>query len=214
MNRETSAPRAHSWALILAALGIVFGDIGTSPLYALRESFLHAQVPLTEANILGILSLIFWTLILVICVKYVPVVMKADNRGEGGILSLLALVLKQPKAPRRRMFVLGLMGAALLYGDGVITPAISVLSAVEGLKILTPHLGGFVVPITLVLIVLLFLGQKHGTAKIGKVFGPIILFWFLCIGLLGLRQIFLYPAVLEALSPLLAFKFFYHQSSL
>ncbi len=204
----------RTFSLAVAALGVVFGDIGTSPLYALRESFTHSQVPLTSNNILGILSLIFWTLVLIICVKYVLVVLRANNKGEGGILSLLALVLQQPKAPRRWLFTIGIFGAALLYGDGLITPAISVLSAVEGLKILTPSFEPIVVPVTMGLIVCLFLGQRYGTGRIGLIFGPVIFLWFLVIGLLGAAKIAENPAVLMAVSPTYAVNFFLAQHQL
>jgi len=198
--------------LSLTALGVVFGDIGTSPLYALRECFLglHRYAP-TEANILGVLSLIFWALLLIVSVKYLLFVMRADNRGEGGILALLAMLKPWRSRPRRHRTVLaaiGLFGAALLYGDGVITPAISVLSAVEGLTVAAPMLGAYVLPTTITILVLLFLLQRRGTTGVGAVFGPIMIIWFLVIALLGIRGIILEPHVMRALNPLHALRFF------
>jgi len=199
--------------LALGALGVVFGDIGTSPLYALRECFgAEHALPVTADNILGVLSLIFWTLFLVISVKYMAFVMRADNKGEGGILSLMALAssaFRDQNGKQRRwmIVILGLFGTALLYGDGVITPAISVLSAVEGLAIVTPIFEPFILPITVVLIVLLFLFQYFGTGRIGVVFGPIIMVWFITIGLLGWHWIAQNPSVLFALNPFYAAEF-------
>ena len=171
-----SAPRDNNLsALTLAAIGVVFGDIGTSPLYAMRECFggSHAIAP-THDNVLGVLSLIFWALIIVISIKYVTFVMRADNRGEGGILALLALTTRNFKGTKQQrgwLIGLGIFGAALFYGDGVITPAISVLSAVEGLHIATPMLDDYVIPITLVILLALFLIQARGTARVGAYFG-------------------------------------------
>jgi len=167
--------------LTLSALGIVYGDIGTSPLYAFKECFLgkHA-VAAMPANILGVLSLIFWSLILVISIKYLLLVLRADNDGEGGVLALMQLVLPRHKGIRYTLLLgLGLFGAALLYGDGMITPAISVLSAVEGLHVATPAFEPYVVPVTVVILTGLFLMQKRGTAGVGIVFGPVMLLWFL-----------------------------------
>jgi len=198
--------------LSLTALGVVYGDIGTSPLYALRECF-HGSHPLepTPGNVLGILSLVFWALTLVISIKYLLFMMRADNRGEGGILALLALITPVrflSPVQRRFLIPLGLFGAALLYGDGVITPAISVLSAVEGLKVATPALGGMVQPITILILVLLFLFQKRGTARVGAVFGPIMAIWFTTLALLGIGGILRAPEVFAALNPLHGFHFF------
>lgn len=206
--------RGGIWTLTLGALGVVFGDIGTSPLYALRECFAPEHgLALTPDNILGILSLVFWSLVVVIGIKYLGFVMRADNKGEGGILSLMALVIRtfQGYGQARRRIVLttlGLIGAALLYGDGVITPAISVLSAVEGLAIVTPALKHWVVPLTIFVINALFLMQRFGTARIGGIFGPIILVWFFVIGGLGFMGITRYPDVLAALAPWHAVQFF------
>jgi KUP system potassium uptake protein len=189
----------------------VYGDIGTSPLYALRECFQgpHGVQP-TPANVLGVLSLVVWAMTFVVTVKYLGFVMQADNRGEGGILALLALVGRRraSRPGRRALLVLGLFGAALLYGDGVITPAISVLGAIEGLKVATPALAHLVVPITVAILVLLFAFQKHGTARVGLVFGPVMLLWFVCIALAGVHGILRDPGVLRALSPVHAVTFF------
>ena len=209
------APRGrYLLVLSLAALGVVYGDIGTSPLYALRECFHgpHAIAPL-PANILGVLSLIFWALVIVISIKYLVFVLRADNHGEGGILSLTAL--STPIKPSGRsehtfLIMLGIFGAALLYGDGIITPAISVLSAVEGLSVATPVLSHFVVPFTIVIIVGLFFFQNRGTAKVGKIFGPVMLVWFAALAVLGIAQIVRHPSVLVAINPLYASEFFIH----
>ena len=189
-------------SLALGALGVVYGDIGTSPLYAMRESFLG--VPPTRDNILGILSLIVWALILVITLKYVMLILRADNHGEGGILALTSRVGQSPAATKRwfpAMLTLGLFGTALLYGDGMITPAISVLSAVEGLELAYPALGPYVLGITVCILTALFAMQSWGTEKVGKIFGPITLFWFCTLALLGIRQIVLEPSILTAFSP-------------
>ncbi|HUG37087.1 MAG TPA: KUP/HAK/KT family potassium transporter, partial [Candidatus Limnocylindrales bacterium] len=197
--------------LALAALGVVFGDIGTSPLYALRECFSgpHGIEP-SPANIRGVLSLVLWSLVLVISVKYVLYIMRADNRGEGGILALMALVRPAGRrGPQRWAIVtLGLFGAALLYGDGAITPAISVLSAVEGLSVVTPALDSYIVPIAIVILVAFFLLQKRGTAKIGALFGPVMLVWFGVLAVLGAAAILRVPEVLIAAFPEHAVSFF------
>jgi KUP system potassium uptake protein len=209
------APQSHGHAstplaqMALAALGVVYGDIGTSPLYALRECFHGDRIAVNSANVLGILSLILWVLILCIGVKYMVFVLRADNRGEGGILALTALAC--PARLRNRkwlLFGLGIFGAALLYGDGIITPAISVLSAVEGLKLATDGLTPFVVPITVAILVVLFLQQRHGTGKIGAVFGPIVVCWFVTLGALGVHGILMNPGVLAAINPAYALSFF------
>ncbi len=193
--------------LSLAAIGVVYGDIGTSPLYTLNTIFTAGvhPVPLNQENILGILSLIFWSLMIVVSFKYVAFIMQADNRGEGGIMALLALALSQlgeNGRTRTVILMLGLFGAALLYGDGVITPAISVLSAVEGLQIASPLFKDFVIPITLTILFGLFIFQRKGTASIGALFGPIMSLWFATLGLLGIRSILSAPYVLNALNPL------------
>lgn len=211
IERET--PRGnYLFVLSLAALGVVYGDIGTSPLYALRECFHgpHAIAP-TAANILGVLSLIFWSLIIVISTKYLVFVLRADNHGEGGILSLAALatpITPSGKTEKWLLIALGTFGAALLYGDGIITPAISVLGAMEGISVATPSLTPFVVPLTIGIIVGLFLIQKRGTAGIGKIFGPVTLLWFSTLAILGIAQIFHYPQVFSAVNPLHGVDFF------
>jgi KUP system potassium uptake protein len=189
--------------LTIAALGVVYGDIGTSPLYAVRQSLVDFG-DLSEHAILGALSLVVWALVLVVTVKYVLVIMRADNRGEGGLLALTALVLRRSSGTTKRaMWIMaaGLVGAALFYGDGVITPAISVLSAVEGLKVATPLFEPYVIPISLVLLAGLFLMQRHGTAAVGRLFGPVMLVWFTALGLLGLWGIAQHPRILLALDP-------------
>jgi KUP system potassium uptake protein len=199
--------------LALAALGVVYGDIGTSPLYAMREAFLgtHA-IPVSPGNVLGVLSLVFWSLVIVVTIKYHVVIIRADNKGEGGVLALMALVngsrLARGLSPRRIMIILGIFGSALLYADGALTPAISVLSAVEGLQIATPALATWVIPITLAILIGLFLLQSRGTARIGAVFGPVMVVWFLTLGVLGLSEIVARPGVLAAVSPYYAVHFF------
>jgi KUP system potassium uptake protein len=199
--------------LSLAALGVVYGDIGTSPIYAIRESFHHAYgIPLSPANILGVLSLIFWSLVIVISIKYLAFVMRADNRGEGGIIALTALVVP-PSSARVRgarwlLVMIGLFGAALLYGDSIITPAISVLSAVEGLEVATPFFAPYVLPLTVIILLGLFAAQHRGTAGIGAVFGPVTLLWFATLALLGLVAVIRHPSVFAALNPLYAVRFF------
>lgn len=200
--------------LSLGALGIVFGDIGTSPLYALRECFGEYGLNPTPENIIGVLSLIFWTMMMVICVKYMLFVLRADNKGEGGILSLMALAVRTvhggEDSARRKiiMTVLGLFGAALLYGDGAITPAISVLSAIEGIKFVTPIFEPYVIPITIFVINAVFLMQRFGTARIGTIFGPILLVWFITLGALGVGGIQTNLHIFEALLPRHAIEFF------
>jgi len=204
-------PQAHQRRLALlclASLGIVYGDIGTSPLYALRECFYGEHgVPATPANVLGVLSLILWSLILIISVKYLILILRADNRGEGGILALATLVAEVVRRGKF-VFILGLFGAALLYADGMITPAISVLSAVEGLHVATPLFDPYVVPLAVAILIALFFFQSRGTTGIGKVFGPVTILWFVTISVLGCRQILLEPRVLTAINPLHGFQFF------
>jgi KUP system potassium uptake protein len=225
---EASAPEAkdrndgkkRALALTIGALGIVFGDIGTSPLYALRECFAPERgVATSRENVLGIVSLLFWTLSLIVCVKYLLIVLRADNKGEGGILALVSLVGrsigKTGKAGRLAFIaVLGILGAALLYSDGIITPAISVLSAIEGLEVITPSLKPFVVPLSILVLACLFPFQSKGTAKVGRLFGPVLCLWFFVIGLLGLVSIASRPGILAALNPLLALGFLAREGSL
>ncbi|MGH7674465.1 MAG: potassium transporter Kup [Gemmatimonadales bacterium] len=199
--------------LSLTALGVVYGDIGTSPLYAVREAFHgpHA-IPVTPGNVLGVLSLIFWALVLVVTIKYHIVIIRADNKGEGGVLALMALVqgsrLARGLTPRRIMVVLGIFGAALLYADGALTPAISVLSAVEGLRVAAPGLAHWIIPVTLVILIGLFFFQSRGTTGVGVVFGPVTLAWFFALAALGLGQIVREPGVLSAVLPYHAVRFF------
>ena len=201
--------------LTLAALGVVYGDIGTSPLYALRECFSGSHaIPVNQENVLGVLSLIFWCLIVTVTVKYLLFVMRADNGGEGGILALVALVRsKGGKSAHATLVAIGLFGAALLYGDGMITPAISVLSAVEGLGVATHVFEPFVVPITVVILVILFVAQHRGTEGIGKVFGPVMIIWFFTLAALGIPKVMANPVVLKAFDPLLGLTFLKHQGS-
>jgi KUP system potassium uptake protein len=200
--------------LVIGAIGVVFGDIGTSPLYTLREAFGHQYgLQPDAANVLGLLSLVVWAMILIVTVKYVMVVMRADNRGEGGILALMAVVqralpLASPLA--YAVGVLGILGTALFFGDAVITPAVSVLSAVEGLEVAAPKLHTYIVPLSLGVLFLLFWMQSHGTEKVGKLFGPVMAVWFVVIAVLGTLEIARNPAVLQALSPVHAVKFFLH----
>ncbi|HEU4680443.1 MAG TPA: KUP/HAK/KT family potassium transporter, partial [Gemmatimonadales bacterium] len=202
--------------LALGALGVVYGDIGTSPLYALKECFSGPHgVPVTKDNVLGVLSLIFWALNFVITFKYLSVVMRADNRGEGGILALLALVRPhgegRPTGGYRWLIAVGLFGAALLYGDGIITPAISVIGAIEGISVATPALEKWVVPISALIISALFAVQRRGTAGVGAIFGPMTGVWFACIAVLGVGGIMRHPSVLAALNPWYAAAFLWEE---
>ncbi len=211
-NNEPSAPRSSTAGLALLALGIVFGDIGTSPLYAVKETFAPGHgIPLETGNILGGLSTIFWSIMVVVSFKYVMLIMRADNKGEGGIMALLALVSSAIKgdggARRTPILVLGVIGASLFFGDAVLTPAISVLSAVEGLEVGTAALKPYVIPIACAVIATLFAFQRHGTAAVGTLFGPICLLWFLALGAVGLYNIAQNPVVLQALNPLHALRF-------
>ena len=211
---ETETPRSTLAVLTLGAIGVVYGDIGTSVLYAFKEVFGSGHVPITPDNILGVLSLFFWTLTIVVSLKYVTLMMRADNESEGGLMALLALASQSVKdQPRLRgaLLALGVFGVALFFGDGIITPAISVLSAVEGLKIVTPAAEPYVVPISLVVLVLLFMVQRRGTNDIGKFFGPITVLWFLAIAATGLLQIIEQPAVLAAVFPTHALRFAFNQ---
>lgn len=204
----------YLWILSLTALGVVYGDIGTSPLYAMRECF-HGphSIPATPENILGVLSLIFWSLIIIISIKYMVFVLRADNHGEGGILSLAALatpIKPSGRTEKKLLIILGIFGAALLYGEGFITPSISILSAIEGLNVATPFFTPYVVPITIIILVALFLIQSRGTAGVGKIFGPFNLLWFTILALLGIIQIAHYPEVLLAVNPLYGLEVFYN----
>ncbi|HEY0552334.1 MAG TPA: potassium transporter Kup [Verrucomicrobiae bacterium] len=209
---------AGRYLLLLAfgALGVVYGDIGTSPLYALRECF-HGnhEIPVNRDNVLGVLSLIFWALMLIVSIKYIAFVLRADNRGEGGVLALMSLAMPEKRGQRPRgiarwVLLIGVFGAALLYGDGIITPAVSILSAVEGLNVATPKFQSYVIPITVVIIIGLFAIQRHGTGNMGKMFGPVTFIWFVTITILGVRGIIEDPTVFAALNPLHGIRFLLH----
>ena len=204
-------------SIMVAATGVVFGDIGTSPLYALQECFSSSHgIPFSPNAMFGVLSMILWSFIIVVSLKYVVLVMRADNNGEGGILALMALALKTvPKGSKHATFIIiiGIFGASMFYGDAIITPAISVLSAVAGLEVLSPKLADYVIPISLAILVALFLIQKKGTGIVGSLFGPIMILWFLVIGLMGLYQLIQNPAILAAASPLHAMDFMLEYSA-
>ena len=211
---QSTAKKAALPVITLAALGVVFGDIGTSPLYAFRQTFLTTHLAITQASVLGILSLIFWCMMLTISFKYVTIIMRADNNGEGGIMSLLALNLRTTRiAEDKKIFLiaLGFIGASLFFGDGIITPAISVLSAIEGLSIATPIFNQWLVPLSIGILAGLFIVQRHGTGTMGKFFGPLTLLWFLAIGGAGLLSIIQTPFVLAMVSPHWAFNFVVEQ---
>ncbi|MFM8467501.1 MAG: potassium transporter Kup [Oxalobacteraceae bacterium] len=203
--------------LLLAAIGVVFGDIGTSPLYALKECFSPVHgIPYSEGAVLGIISMIVWSLILVVTVKYVVFVLRADNDGEGGVLSLMALAMRATRSDRHHitagLMMLGALGACMLLGESVITPAISVLSAVEGLEVITPDLKRYVIPITLLIVILLFCVQSYGTATVGRWFGPIMLIWFSALAVLGIMNIWQNPMILKAVSPYYAAAFIHEHA--
>ena len=209
-----SSNKSSLAALTLGAIGVVYGDIGTSVLYAIKEIFGSGHVPFTHDNVYGVLSIVFWTLTVIVSLKYVTLVLRADNGGEGGLIAMLALAsqaVKDRPALRRWLLVIGIFGTSLFYGDGVITPAISVLSAVEGLEVISPHFKQYVVPITLVVLFALFFVQKRGTGGIGKFFGPITVLWFLAIAALGLFHIVNHPEILAALGPHHALRFMWQQ---
>src|SRR5687768_3376463 len=198
--------------LVVGAIGVVFGDIGTSPLYTLKEAFTpHYGLIANHDTVLGILSLIFWALMIVVTLKYVTIIMRADNEGEGGIMALMALAQRTlPKGSRSgyAVGILGIFGASLFFGDGVITPAITTLSAIEGLEVAAPQLHAYIVPVTVLVLVALFATQRFGTQKVGKVFGPITLLWFLALAAIGLLNIGHTPEVLQAFNPMWAVRFF------
>lgn len=221
---ETSAAPGHSHhkaslaGMSLAAMGVVYGDIGTSPLYTMKEVFNgHHPLPVTPDNLLGILSMIFWAMTITVTFKYVKFITKADNRGEGGIMALTALALRTPGASAGLLAVisiLGVFGAALFYGDAVITPAMSVLSAVEGLEVVTPVFKSYVVPITLVILIAVFGIQPKGTASVARLFGPVMMFWFGVLGLLGLSNVWVHPEVIAAINPWYAIRFLVEHTGL
>ena len=203
--------KRHQAAITLGALGVVYGDIGTSPLYAFRECFHGSQaIELSHENILGVLSLVFWSLIVVVSIKYLIMVLRADNDGEGGILALMVLAIHKPMSARKKsvLTAVGLFGAGLLYGDGMITPAVSVLSAVEGLNVATGAFRPYVIPISIGILFSLFVVQRKGTGAIAGLFGPIMLVWFTCLALMGIPAILHAPQVLTAVSPHHAAVFF------
>ncbi len=204
-------PRAALLPLTITAIGVVYGDIGTSPLYAMRECFFGSHsVPPTYENVLGVLSLIIYSLVLVISVKYIAIVMRADNQGEGGILALTALLPRSNGGlATPALVLLGIFGAALLYGDGMITPSITVLSAIEGLTVVTPVLQPYVVPIAVVILFVIFSIQRHGTHRVGRLFGPVMVVWFLTLAALGVSWIVRAPEVLGAVNPAHAYTFFH-----
>ncbi|MFM8266549.1 MAG: potassium transporter Kup [Ilumatobacteraceae bacterium] len=215
---HSGSARAGQRALVLGALGVVYGDIGTSPLYAFKEAFTEKTHELTvdRVNIYGVCSLAFWALVLIISVKYLMFVMRADNNGEGGILALTSLVMKRRAdvAKAGALVALGVFGTALLYGDGIITPAISVLSAVEGLGRVSPSLDAWVVPIAVVILIGLFSVQRRGTTSVGRVFGPVMVVWFSVLAVLGVRQILLEPGIIASVNPIYAVRFFAYESKL
>jgi KUP system potassium uptake protein len=210
---------SRTYSLALAALGVVYGDIGTSPLYAFEQVFnndLHSVIQ-SEANILGVLSLFFWSLVMVVTIKYLVIIMRASHMGEGGILALLRLLLEGSQGRpfiRAALVFTGLLGAAFFYGDGVITPAISVLSAVEGMELISPELKKYIIPVVLLILIPLFWGQKYGTSKIGFLFGPVMVAWFALIAVLGLLNIIDNPIVLMAMKPIYAQEFVSHNGIL
>jgi KUP system potassium uptake protein len=215
---EASHGKSSLGALSLAALGVVFGDIGTSPLYTMKEVFAgNHPIPLTADNVLGILSLILWSLIIIVSIKYVVFVMRADNRGEGGIMALIALALRYVQGSRHKeklVMMIGIAGAAMFYGDGMVTPAISVLSAVEGLEVAAPVLKPFVIPLTLLVLFILFFFQRKGTASVGALFGPVMVIWFAILALIGLSEIVSNPSVLRAANPWYGLEFLFNNRSL
>ena len=213
MQHGTTRTRSQHAALALAALGVVYGDIGTSPLYTIKEVFSGVHpIPLNPANVMGILSLILWSLIIIVSIKYVVFIMRADNRGEGGVMAMIALALHSARGDRKKEKVImlaGLVGAGMFYGDGMITPAISVLSALEGLEVATPLLKPYVLPATLVGLFLLFFFQKRGTGSVGAMFGPIMILWFSTLAVLGISNIVTNPSVLGAVNPLHGLRFLF-----
>lgn len=212
---QTNPKGNHLYTMMLGAIGVVYGDIGTSPLYTMREAFMpEHSLQLTELNIMGILSLILWSLIIIVSIKYVMLVMRADNRGEGGILALTALAQRAVQKKSLVITSLGIIGAALFYGDGIITPAISVLSAVEGLQVATHAFDQYIVGIAVAILVLLFWFQRHGSDLIGRLFGPITCVWFIALGALGIYHIAQNPEVLWAFSPFYAIHFFFENSTI
>lgn len=213
LHEESALTGKRLAAVALAALGVVYGDIGTSPLYAMKEVFAgNHPIPINDLNIFGSLSLFFWALIIIVSIKYVMFIMRADNRGEGGIMALIALALRDVRGTphqARIVAIIGILGAAMFYGDGMVTPAISVLSAVEGLEVATPALKPFVIPVTLIVLFLLFFVQRRGTAVVGAAFGPVMVLWFSVLALMGVLHIAENPVVLKALNPAYGIEFLF-----
>lgn len=209
---DTSIDWRRLFGLSFGALGVVYGDIGTSPLYSLRQALLH--LPATSANIYGVLSLVFWYLVIIICCKYLLIILRADNDGEGGILALSSLLKQTIKSEGRLLVFITIVGIGLIIGDGMITPAISVLSAVEGMKAVSLEFSKFIIPATIVILLLMFWIQRIGTGRIGTLFAPIILLWFVVIGVLGLLQIVQHPGILAAINPYYAVHFFVEEKTL
>ncbi len=209
---DTSIDWRRLFGLSFGALGVVYGDIGTSPLYSLRQALLH--LPATASNIYGVLSLVFWYLVLIICCKYLLIILRADNDGEGGILALSALLKQKIKNEGRWLVFITMVGIGLIIGDGIITPAISVLSAVEGLSAISLEFSKFIIPVTIVILLFMFWIQRIGTGKIGNLFAPVILIWFIVIGVLGLLQILQHPHILAAVNPYYAFHFFVEEKTM
>src|SRR5690349_6503487 len=208
---EARAPKEALPKLMLGAIGVVYGDIGTSPLYALQESFLGPHpLSVDRLHVFGVLSLVFWSLMLIVTIKYVAVAMRADNRGEGGSFALLSLIARNLAGKRwtSTLVMLGVLATCLFYGDAMITPAISVLSAVEGLTIAEPPLQSLVIPVSIAILVALFLVQSRGTAKVGRIFGPVILIYLAALAVLGVTNMLAHPDIVAALSPTWAAKFF------
>jgi KUP system potassium uptake protein len=197
------------FSLMIGSVGVVYGDIGTSPLYALKVCFNQANILPTPDNIMGIMSLIFWALAIVVTIKYIMIVMKADNNGEGGAMALVSLIMRSNNKKLTGLAVVfGIAASSLFYGDGVITPAISVLGALEGLEVISPKFHIFILPLSIIIILMLFMLQNFGTALIGRFFGPLMIIWFLSIGALGLVKLSEYPGILKAINPSYAFAFF------
>ena len=215
-RQEHTHPKGASFSLMLAAIGVVFGDIGTSPLYALKECFSPEHgIPFSPEAVYGVISMVFWAFAIVVSLKYVMFVMRANNHGEGGILALMALALRTaPSGSKRSLLIImaGVFGACMFYGDAIITPAISVLSAVEGLEVISPELSRFVIPVTIIILVALFFIQKTGTAVVGNLFGPVMLAWFLVVGLMGVYQVIENPAIFAAINPIYAIQFMHEHA--
>src|SRR5688572_22045475 len=216
LHKDPARPRARFLALTIGSVGVVYGDIGTSPLYAFREALVAASGagPVTPDIVLGVLSLIFWSLILVVTIKYVVLLLRADNNGEGGTLSLTALAFRALGRRAAPVVILGMIGAAMFYGSSFITPALSVLSAIEGLKVATPRFEPFILPLTVIILVALFAVQSRGTGKIAVFFGPLMVLWFVVIAVAGLVQVARHPGIFAAVNPVYAISFLEHHPTI